>query len=194
MKTPPEMIISKSPYLWLGISLTCCALALGFIPQMFPETAVSSRDQTTITVELSEQASAVFSDTYTELAGRKVYKVADQMPLFPGRKCGELMKYKKRKACADQAMLQYIYHNIRYPKKARDRGVEGLAVVSFIVEAHGAITEIEVVRDPGSGLGKAVNKVVSKMKKDNIRFEPGIRKGKPVAVQFMLPVKFKLEN
>ncbi|SEQ13196.1 energy transducer TonB [Neolewinella agarilytica] len=188
------MIISKSPYLWLGVSLTCCALALGFIPQMFPATAVSGQDKTTITVELPEQASADFTEDYTEVAGRKVYKTADQMPLFPGRKCGELMKYKKRKACADQAMLQYIYHNVRYPNKAREKGVEGLAVVSFVVEAHGAITEIKVVRDPGAGLGKAVNKVVSKMKKDNIRFEPGIRKGKPVAVQFMLPVKFELKD
>lgn len=188
------MIISKSPYLWLGVSLTCCALAIGFIPQMFPHTAVSSRTQTTITVELPEQILADFTEDSPEIAGRKVYKNVDQMPLFPGRKCGEILKYRKRKACADQEMLQYIYHNVRYPKKARERGVEGLAVVSFVVEAHGAISKIAIVRDPGADIGKAVNKVVRKMKKDNIRFEPGLRKGKPVAVEFMLPVKFKLEG
>lgn len=115
------------------------------------------------------------------------------MPLFPGRNCGELTNYKKRKKCSDRAMLEYIYKNVRYPKRARDRNVSGMAVVSFVVEPHGVITNIEVVRDPGSGLGEAAAKTVRKMRKDNLRWEPGLHKGKPVAVQFMLPVKFKLE-
>lgn len=124
---------------------------------------------------------------------REVFKVVEQMPIFPGADCGEIRKYPKRKACSDRAMLEYIYGHIRYPKKARDKGVQGMAVVSFVVEKNGVLTNIKVIRDPGYGTGDAVAKVVRYMKADNIRFEPGLQKGKPARVQFMLPVKFKLE-
>lgn len=124
---------------------------------------------------------------------REVFKVVDQMPLFPGRECGDLFDYHDRKACSERAMLEYIYHNVRYPKRAKDRNISGMAVVSFVVEPHGVITNIKVVRDPGGGLGEAAAKTVRKMRQDNLRWEPGLLKGKPVAVQFNLPVKFKLE-
>ncbi|WP_020571679.1 energy transducer TonB [Neolewinella persica] len=133
------------------------------------------------------------TDAPPSTESRKVHKVVDQMPIFPGRNCGDQNDYKKRKQCADRAMLEYIYKNVRYPKRARDRNVSGMAVVSFIVEPHGVITNIEVVRDPGSGLGEAAAKTVRKMRKDNLRWEPGLHKGKPVAVRFNLPVKFTLE-
>ncbi|MEM9930400.1 MAG: energy transducer TonB [Bacteroidota bacterium] len=129
-----------------------------------------------------------------EPAGRKVHKIVEQMPLFPGRKCGDLSKYKKRKACSDKAMLEYVYKNIKYPRNAKKKGVEGMAVISFVIEPHGVISNIKVVRDPGSGLGPAAAKVVRKMYKDNLRWEPGLHKGKPVAVEFKLPVRFKLEE
>jgi len=196
------MIISKSPYLWLGVSLTCCALALGFIPQMFPDSALTPDKVVTAKSEvvmeaaadaISEEHRAAHSENATPMK-REVYKIVDQMPIFAGKTCGDIMKYKKRKACADKAMLGYIYSNIRYPKKAKDKGVQGMAVVGFVVEAHGAISKIRIARDPGAGLGKAAQKVVKRMKEEGIRFEPGLRKGKPVAVEFMLPVKFKLED
>ena len=68
-----------------------------------------------------------------------------------------------------------------------------MAVVSFVVEKNGVITNIKVVRDPGMGTGEAAAKVIRYMKADNIRFEPALQRGKPVRVQFNLPVKFKLE-
>ena len=196
------MIISKSPYLWLGVSLTCCALALGFIPQMFPDSALTADKNVTanseaVTEVVAEAVSEEYQAAYVENTSpmkREVYKIVDQMPIFAGKTCGDIMKYKKRKVCADKAMLGYIYSNIRYPKKAKDKGVQGMAVVGFVVEAHGAISTIRVVRDPGTGLGKAALKVVKRMKDEGIRFEPGLRKGKPVAVEFMLPVKFELKD
>lgn len=123
----------------------------------------------------------------------EIFKIAEQMPLFPGANCGEIKKYAKRKACSDEALLSYVYGHIVYPKRAREHEVEGMAVVSFVVEKNGVITNIKVVRDPGMGTGEAAAKVIRYMKADNIRFEPALQRGKPVRVQFNLPVKFKLE-
>lgn len=90
-------------------------------------------------------------------------------------------------------MFDYIYSHVRYPKKARDANQEGMAVVSFVVEPNGVLTNINVVRDPGMGLGEAAARVVRYIKVDNLRWEPGLLKGKPVRVHYNLPVKFKLE-
>ncbi len=135
----------------------------------------------------------VESEVSTAEKERDVFKIVEQMPLFPGQKCGAMLDYKKRKECADRAMLNYVYSNIKYPKRARDKKITGMAVVSFIIEAHGAISTVKIVRDPGGGLGEAAAKVIRKMQQDNLRWEPGLQRGKPVAVQFNLPVKFKLE-
>ncbi|MEM6769556.1 MAG: energy transducer TonB [Bacteroidota bacterium] len=124
------------------------------------------------------------TDTEASINSREIFKIVEQMPIFPGVDCGEIRKYPKRKACSERAMLEYIYSHIRYPKKARDRGAQGMAVVSFVVEKNGVLTNIKVARDPGFGMGEAVAKVVRYMKADNIRFEPGLQKGKPVRVQF----------
>lgn len=186
------MFTSKSPFVWLSISLTCCALALGLIPQLRSDAVLSAPAAFTQhpVADVALEASAITVELFD---GSDVYKNVEQMPLFPGKDCGDITKYKKRKQCADLRMLDYVYDNIRYPKKAKDKGVQGMAVVRFVVEPYGAITDIKVVRDPGAGLGKAVTKVVKKMKEDGLRWEPALKKGKPVRFEYNLPVKFKLE-
>lgn len=195
---------SRSPYLRLGLILAVLLPALAggyyvstlfigprcYVGEEFPDA------HATVVVEdisddlLIEEAPQTFS---VEADSREIFKIVEKMPLFPGIDCGEIKKYHKRKACADRAMLSYIYHHVKYPKKARDANHEGMAVVRFVVEPNGVITNIEVVRDPGMGLGEAAAKAVRYMKTDNLRWEPGLQKGKPVRVQFNLPVKFKLE-
>lgn len=86
-------------------------------------------------------------------------------------------------------MLKFIYDNIQYPGIARENGVEGTVVVQFVVEKDGSITDVKVIRDIGAGCGAEAMRVVNKMPKWN----PGKQRGRPVRVQFNLPVKFKLE-
>ena len=123
---------------------------------------------------------------------REIFKVVEQMPLFPGPDCGEIDPYTERKECSDRAMLAYVYDRIEYPKPALESSKEGTAVVSFVVEPHGVMSAVELVRDPGHGLGEAALAVVRQMKADNTRWEPGLQKGQPVRVQFNLPIRFTL--
>jgi len=68
--------------------------------------------------------------------GEPIYKVADEMPRFPG--CGTANEYNSSlKSCGDKKMLQFIYENINYPKVAREQGIEGTVVVRFIVKKDG---------------------------------------------------------
>lgn len=120
----------------------------------------------------------------------EIFKVVEEMPRFPG--CEDLPKA-ERKACADKKMLEFIYKNIKYPAIARENGVEGTAVVQFVVEPDGTISKINAVRDPGAQTGAEAERVVRLMEKEGIKWIPGQQRGRPVRVQFNLPVKFRLE-
>jgi protein TonB len=116
-----------------------------------------------------------------------IFKVVEDMPRFPG--CEDISGKTEREQCAQQKMLEFIYKNIKYPTIARENGVEGTAVIRFVVEPDGSITNAEVVRDIGAGCGAEALRVVQTMPK----WVPGKQRGKAVRVQFNLPVKFKLE-
>ncbi len=119
---------------------------------------------------------------------REIFKIVEENPAFPG--CESISQKEKRVTCAEEKMLRFIYENIQYPAIARENGVSGLVVLSFVVEKDGSISNINILRDIGAGCGDEASRVVSLMPKWN----PGKQRGRPVRVQFTLPVRFKLEG
>ena len=118
----------------------------------------------------------------------EIFKVVEQMPMFPG--CEDSGgSNEEMQQCAQKKMLEYIYKNIKYPAIARENGVEGTAVVTFVVEKDGSITDARVVRDPGAQTGAEALRVVETFP----TWIPGKQRGNNVRVQFNLPVKFRLE-
>ena len=111
--------------------------------------------------------------------------------MFPG--CEYISNFEERRTCANKRMLEYVYNNINYPKEAIEKGTEGIAVISFKVSASGKVFDEEIARNPGAGTGEEALRVVRAMQEDDLRWEPGRMHGKPVNVQFNLPVKFKME-
>ncbi len=122
------------------------------------------------------------------LPSNEVFKVVEEMPEFPG--CEDVADAVAHKRCVDQKLLEFVYGNIEYPEEAQRAGVEGLVVVSFVVEKDGSLSDIKVERDIGSGCGEAVVKVIEKMP----RWHPGKQRGQPVRVRFNLPVRFHLDD
>lgn len=114
-----------------------------------------------------------------------VYTMVEKMPMFPG--CTQL-DYLERKNCSEKLMLEFIYHNIQYPENARKNGIEGMIVISFVVDKDGSILDAKILRNLGGGCGEEALRVINSFPKWN----PGIQRGKPVMVQFNLPVRFKL--
>lgn len=46
-----------------------------------------------------------------------------------------------------QALLPWIKANIKYPAKAKEKGVTGRVVVTFIVEIDGSLSDIKIIRN-----------------------------------------------
>ena len=102
-----------------------------------------------------------------------VYSVVEQEPEFDG---------------GIEAMVKYLSENIQYPEQAKADGIEGRVFVRFVVETDGSVTSAEVLRGIGGGCDEEALRVVQGMPK----WKPGMVEGKPVRVNYNLPINFKL--
>ncbi len=102
-----------------------------------------------------------------------VYTVVELMPQYPG---------------GTDSLINYLVNNITYPQQAKDAGIEGRVLVSFVVEKDGAINDVEVKRGFEGSCDAEAKRVVETMPNWN----PGQQRGEPVRVSFVLPISFKL--
>ncbi len=83
--------------------------------------------------------------------------------------------------------LQALYEKIHYPEAAREQGIEGRVIVSFVVDETGRVRDARVVRGVHEALDQAVLQALQE-----VRFKPAQKDGLPVAVRMALPVVFQL--
>lgn len=104
-----------------------------------------------------------------------VFTVVEKMPSFPG---------------GTDSLVKFLSTNLRYPKLAIDKGIEGRVYVEFIVNPDGTLSHINLKDgyDIGGGCGAEAIRVVSSMP----RWSPGMQHGLAVPVSMILPVKFSL--
>jgi TonB family protein len=90
----------------------------------------------------------------------------------------------------DPEFGRYLSRAIKYPAYAREHNITGRVILTFIVEKDGTLTDIKVLKSPHESLSaEAV-----RMLKASPRWRPGMMNGKPVRVQFSVPVSFALSN
>ena len=103
----------------------------------------------------------------------QIFTVVENDPEFPG---------------GMDALRKFIQKNLQYPQLARENGIEGKVYVTFVVETDGSISNIKILRDIGGGCGAEAVRIVKLMPK----WKPGTQRGKPVRVQYNLPIMFNL--
>ena len=118
-----------------------------------------------------------------------IFRIVEEMPRFPGCEDQGLDKSELKK-CAEGKMLKYVYSNIIYPKVAKENKLEGRVIAQFVVDKDGSIINIKVLHDVGGGCGDEVTRVLKTMPK----WIPGKQRGKPIKVQYTLPISFKMDK
>lgn len=83
--------------------------------------------------------------------------------------------------------MRAIYERVTYPELAKNAGIEGRVVVQFIVDENGDVIDPRVIRGIGGGCDEAAIEAVR-----GVKFTPGVQRGRNVAVQFQLPIVFRL--
>ena len=131
------------------------------------------------TPEFAEKADAVIesepSTTDLPPIEGEILQICENMPHFPG---------------GEQAMLKFIAENAHYPENAQKAGIEGLAVVEFIVDKKGKIHEPRVIK----GLTRAFDEEVLRVVRAMPDWEPGTLRGEKKNVRYTLPVSFKIDQ
>jgi len=117
----------------------------------------------------------VSTDTIKPNTSDQVYSAVQVEPKFPG---------------GYTAFGHFLAQNIYYPDIDKQNKIEGRVIVTFIVEADGSLTNIKVLRAPSQTLSDEAVRVISLSPK----WEPGVQNGKPVRVQYTVPVAFTLGN
>jgi len=116
-------------------------------------------------------------DTITQTVNDsdEVFVFVEDQPVFPG---------------GDDARIKYLQANIHYPEKAKKEGIQGTVYVTFVVEKDGRITNVKVLRGIGGGCDEEAVRVIAKMP----QWKSGMQRGKPVRVQFNMPIRFVLSG
>lgn len=125
-----------------------------------------------------------------------VFTVVEKMPEFPG---------------GEDAMLKFLAKNVLYPEVARDCGCQGTVYITFIVDEEGNVIQPRILRaikgcedlQPGEKLkpgeenpcessSNAISSESIRVVKSMPKWVSGTQAGKPVRVQYNLPLKFTL--
>lgn len=104
------------------------------------------------------------------------YSYVEQMPQFKG---------------GESEMMKFLGTNIQYPPIAKSNGLEGLAVLSFVVETDGKINEVKTVKSLSKETDEEAMRVVKLM---SGQWNPGRQNGEVVRVRYTLPIRFALND
>ncbi len=84
----------------------------------------------------------------------------------------------------------FITENIRYPISAIKDSIEGIVYVEFYIDTVGFTFDHRVLRGKRDDLDEEALRVTRLIKFDH----PAKQRGKPIIVQYMVPVKFTLKQ
>jgi TonB family protein len=90
----------------------------------------------------------------------------------------------------DKACLEFVRRNIRYSDEMIKKGIKGRVVVGFRVEKDGSLSNLRIKKSSDARLNDEALRVVRSMPK----WKPALKDGKPIEMEYNLPVMFKLND
>ncbi len=104
----------------------------------------------------------------------QTFMAVEHMPEFPG---------------GQQAMLQFIADNIKYPAEAVKDKSQGTCICQFVVQKDGSIGDVTVLRSSDYAI---LDQEAIRVLKSMPKWTPGQQRGEVVNVKIAVPIAFKL--
>ena len=124
--------------------------------------------------ELKAQDTIYYDEGY-EIEEEECINWAEVLPEFPG---------------GNDSLNAFIKQNLQYPKSAKEQGVEGTVVITFIVEKDGSVTFLRIDQSVNEEFDAEAKRLVNIMPK----WKPGYRGPRFLRVPYTLPIVFKLDK
>lgn len=125
-------------------------------------------------VDLPEGALIDYAPEEKEVEDNTPFIYVEDMPLYPG---------------GDAGLLAYLSKNTSFPQVAIDNSITGTVFVSYVVNKKGNVTDVKVARGVHPILDKEAVRVVKTLN----GYTAGKQRGRPVNVQFTVPIRFILK-
>ena len=122
-----------------------------------------------------QQQSNVPPKISNENDDKEVFVSVEHNPEFPG---------------GMQELYKFIAENLKYPAEAQQNGIQGKAIIRFIVEKDGSVSNVEVLRGFDANCDAEAVRVIKMLPK----FKPGTQNGQVVRVYYTLPINFVLQK
>lgn len=147
-----------------------------------------------VLVEGDSILAAITEEEYKE--GKLISTTADTilaqngiMPRFPG--CEEMEGGDKAKQkCSEKKLLQFLYGNLKYPRRSREDEIQGIGLIQFMIDKEGNVTKVNPLRGITREIRAECIRVIKKMP----QWRPGYQRGEPVNVLYTLPISFRIKK
>ena len=107
-------------------------------------------------------------------AGEEIFFVVEDVPHYPG---------------GLTALKRYLAEHVKYPPKARKKGVSGTVWVNFTVDENGKVKDVYV--DKTHSLDPLLDKEAIRVVSSLPKWTPGKQRGETVPVELSVPVEFR---
>lgn len=90
-----------------------------------------------------------------------------------------------------EALYQYVAKHVKYPYRCMENNIEGMVIVSFVVEKDGKVSNVETLTEHKS-CPEMDAEAIRVIKKTSGKWLPALQRNKAVRCSFRLPVRFDL--
>ncbi|MFN5184133.1 MAG: energy transducer TonB [Bacteroidota bacterium] len=89
----------------------------------------------------------------------------------------------------ENALNEFISDNLEFPDEAKRHNIQGIVILSFVVETNGKVSNLKIEKTPGFGYDEVASDLIRQT-----RWKPAIHKGKFVRSEFQYSINFSLND
>jgi periplasmic protein TonB len=115
--------------------------------------------------------------TYKDAEGNVIYNKAETDPSYDGGK---------------DAMTAFLRDNVKYPKEAQEKQIEGTVFVDFVIAKNGNVREVMVTDQTNEDVDQSFRTEAIRVVTSMPKWLPGRQHGDAVDVKFSIPITFEL--
>jgi protein TonB len=142
----------------------------------FESTETDESEEIEIVEEVEEEEDEIFN-----------FAVVENKPVFPG--CENQATENDKFMCFNQNIMKHIGKNFDFPELARQMGIQGKVYVNFVIEKNGKVSNVTIAR----GVDKLIDDEAIRVIKLLPEFIPAKQRGKPVRMQYTVPINARLQ-
>lgn len=116
------------------------------------------------------------------------FMVVENKPIFPG--CEDEATEDGKFQCFNRNIMLHIKKHFEFPELARQMEIQGKVYVNFVIEKDGSVSSVQIAR----GVDKLIDDEAIRVIKKLPKFIPAKQRGRPVRMQYTVPINATLSQ